>query len=141
MGWTSLHDYTIQADVNSTANPDNNRRADMGLINQRYTLDLMDKDQLQIRSWTPRLDLRFAKTVPFKWEKDTWYTLKLQSQNHDGKVTVRGKAWKRGEAEPEQWLVEATDDVPNTTGSPGLFGNSTLAEYYIDNVEVYPNSK
>lgn len=141
MGWTSFHDYTIQADVMSTANADNGRRADMGLINQRYTLDLMDKDQLQIRSWTPRLELRFAKTVPFKWEPSQWYTLKLQSENHDGKVTLRGKAWKRGEEEPKDWMIEGTDDVPNTNGSPGLFGNSTLAEFYIDNVQVFPNSK
>lgn len=140
MGWTTLHDYTISADVYSTANADNGRRADMGLINQRYTLDLMDKGQLQIRSWTPRLELRFAKTVPFEWEPDTWYSLKFQSENHDGKVTLRGKAWKRGEDEPQEWTVEATDEVPNTTGSPGLFGNSTVAEYYIDNVEVTPNA-
>ncbi len=141
MGWTSLHDYTIQADVNSSANPDNSRRADMGLINQRYTLDLMDKNQLQIRSWTPRLELRFAKTVPFEWATNEWYTLKFQSENADGKVTLRGKAWKRGEAEPQEWLVEATDTVPNTNGSPGIFGNSTTAEFYIDNIEVYPNAK
>ncbi len=140
MGWPNLHDYTIQADVYSTANADNSRRADMGLINQRYTLDLMDKGQLQIRSWTPRLELRFAKTVPFAWETDQWYTLKFQSENHDGQVTLRGKAWKRGEQEPEQWNIEATDSVPNTHGSPGLFGNSTTAEYYIDNVEVTANS-
>ena len=139
MGWTSLHDYTIQADVKSTTNADNSRRADMGLINQRYTLDLMDKDQLQIRSWTPRLELRFAKTVPFQWQADQWYTLKFQAENHDGQVTLRGKAWKKGEA--EQWNIEATDAVPNTHGSPGLFGNSTLAEYYIDNVQVTPNAK
>lgn len=141
MGWTTLHDYTIQADVMSTANPDNQRRADMGLINQRYTLDLMDKGQLEIRSWTPRLKLRFADSVPFEWEADQWYTLKFQSENHDGKVTLRGKAWKRGEEEPQAWLIEATDAVPNTIGSPGLFGQSSMAEFYIDNVEVYPNEK
>jgi outer membrane protein assembly factor BamB len=141
MGWTSLHDYTIQADVNSTANADNGRRADMGLINQRYTLDLMDKNQLQIRSWTPRLELRFAKTIPFEWEKDQWYTLKFQSENKEGKVTLRGKVWKRGEQEPKDWMLEATDSVPNSHGSPGVFGNSTLAEYYIDNVEVTPNQQ
>lgn len=140
MGWPTLHDYTIQADVYSTANADNGRRADMGLINQRYTLDLMDKGQLQIRSWVPRLELRFAKTVPFEWNADQWYTLKFQSENHDGQVTLRGKAWKRGEKEPPEWSIEATDSVPNTHGSPGLFGNSTTAEYYIDNVEVTSNT-
>ncbi|MCA9132367.1 MAG: PQQ-like beta-propeller repeat protein [Planctomycetales bacterium] len=141
MGWTTLHDYTIQADVKSTTNADNNRRADMGLINQRYTLDLMDRGQLQIRSWSPRLELRFAKTVPFEWEADQWYTLTFQSENHDGQVTLRGKAWKRGEAEPQEWTVEGTDAVPNRSGSPGLFGNATMAEYYIDNIKVYPNAK
>lgn len=141
MGWTTFHDYTIQADVRSTANADNGRRADMGLINQRYTLDMMDKGQLQIRSWTPRLELRFAKTVPFEWEQDTWYTLKFQSENKDGKATLRGKAWVRGTEEPAEWMIEATDEIPNTTGSPGLFGNSTVAEFYIDNIEVYPNEE
>ncbi len=141
MGWTTFHDYTIQADVYSNANADNGRRADMGLINQRYTLDLMAKDQLQIRTLTSRVEQRFGKTVPFVWEKETWYTLKFQSENHDGKVTLRGKAWKRGEEEPKDWVVEATDEVPNTIGSPGLFGNSTEAEFYIDNIEVTPNAK
>ncbi|MCA9192193.1 MAG: PQQ-binding-like beta-propeller repeat protein [Planctomycetales bacterium] len=139
MGWTTLHDYTIEAEVYSTANESNGRRADMGLINQRYTLDLMDKDQLQIRSWTPRLELRFAKSQPFEWSANQWYHLKFQAENQDGKVTLRGKAWRKGEPEPEQWTVEATDETPNATGSPGLFGNSSTAEFYIDNVKVYRN--
>ncbi len=137
MGWTHFHDYTIQGDF--FAKEDNGKKPDMGLINQRYTLDMMGKDELQIRSWTPRLELRFAKTIPFTWAPNQWYTLKLQSDNKDGKVTLRGKVWKRGEAEPTEWTIEATDAVPNTKGSPGLFGNSSLAEYYIDNVQVYAN--
>lgn len=140
MGWTTLSDYTIQADLYSTNNPDNGERADMGVINQRYTLDLMHKDQLQIRSWTPRLENRFAKTIPFVWEGDTWYTLKFQSENADGKAVLRGKVWKRGEEEPADWMIEAADAVPNTSGSPGLFGKSDLAEFYIDNVKVYKNN-
>ncbi len=137
MGWTHFHDYTIQADF--FAKEDNGKKADMGLINQRYTLDMMGKDELQIRSWTPRLELRFAKTIPFNWSPNQWYTMKLQSENKDGKVTLRGKVWKRGETEPAEWTIEATDAVPNAKGSPGLFGNSSLAEYYIDNVQVYAN--
>ncbi len=139
MGWTTLSDYTIQADLYSTENPDNGEISDMGLINQRYTLDLMGKGQLQIRSWTPRLENRFAKTVPFEWEPNTWYTLKFQSENKDGTAVLRGKVWKRGEEEPADWAIEAADAVPNTSGSPGLFGKSTNAEFYIDNVKVYEN--
>ena len=137
MGWTTLHDYTIQADVFATTQ--NNLRADMGLINQRYILDMMAKDQLQIRSWTARVELRFAKTIPFLWQVGQWYTMKFQSENKDGQVTLRGKVWKRGETEPAAWTIEATDATPNSTGSPGLFGNASNAEFYLDNVEVYPN--
>jgi hypothetical protein len=111
----------------------------MGIVNQRYTLDLMAKQQLQIRSWTPRLELRFARTIPYPWQANQWYTLKFQSENNAEGVTLRGKVWKRGEPEPDQWDIEATDKTPNQMGSPGLFGNSFLAPFYIDNVKVYPN--
>jgi outer membrane protein assembly factor BamB len=137
MGWTNFHDYTVQADF--FAKETDGKKPDMGLINQRYTLDMMGKDELQLRSWTPRLDLRFAKTIPFAWAPNQWYSMKMQSENKDGKVTLRGKVWKRGEEEPKEWTIEATDATPNTNGSPGLFGNSSLAEYYIDNVQVYAN--
>ncbi|QDV22125.1 outer membrane protein assembly factor BamB family protein [Aureliella helgolandensis] len=139
MGWTTLSDYTVQADLNSTIQESTGERADMGVINQRYTLDLMGKNELQIRSWTSRLENRFAKTIPFEWDENTWYTMKFQSENHDGKTTLRGKVWKRGTEEPADWSIEATDDVPNTTGSPGLFGNAQITSFYIDNVKVYDN--
>jgi hypothetical protein len=137
MGLTTLHDYTIQGDFQASAAAAS--RPDMGLINQRYTLDLMGKGQLQIRSWTPRLELRFAKTIPFDWSPGQWYTLKFRSETEADGVTLRGKVWKRGEPEPAEWTIEATDMTPNRNGSPGLFGNSTVAEFYIDNVEVSPN--
>ncbi len=47
--------------------------------------------------------------------------------------------WKRGEAEPEDWTIEAVDETPNTVGSPGLFGNAQVAEIYVDNVTVTDN--
>ncbi len=141
MGWTTLHDYTIEADVYSTVNEATGNKADMGLINQRYTLDMMNKGdgQLQIRSWTPRTEQRFSATIEFPWEGNTWYRMKFRSENVDGTAVLRGKVWKRGEEEPADWQIEATDAVPNTTGSPGMFGKSDLAEFYIDNVTVYEN--
>lgn len=138
MGWTTLHDYTVQGDFLATEK--NERLPDMGLINQRYTLDLQGSKRLQIRSWTPRLELRFAKTIDMEWQAGVWYTMKFQSENKDGSAILRGKIWKRGEPEPEAWQIEAADATPNTTGSPGLFGNATDAEFYIDNVQVYPNN-
>lgn len=139
MGWPQLHDYTIQADFYAPGEQAD--RPDMGLIDQRYTIDLMGKDQLQIRSWTSRLDLRFAKTIDFPWKAKRWYTIKFQAENNDSGVTLRGKVWPRGEQEPAEWSIEATDETPNKHGSPGLFGNATTAEFYIDNVSVTPNEK
>ncbi len=45
----------------------------------------------------------------------------------------------RGEAEPKEWTIEAVDEAPNTTGSPGLFGNANDAEIFLDNITVTQN--
>jgi outer membrane protein assembly factor BamB len=137
MGFTDLHDYSVQADFYATEA--NGKLPSMGLIAQRYTLDMTNKQELQIRSWTSRVDLRFAKTIPFPWSPNQWYTMKFQASNENGAAVLRGKVWKRGEKEPEAWSIEAADATPNTTGSPGLFGNASDAEFYIDNVKVFAN--
>jgi hypothetical protein len=144
MGWTNLENYTVQADFYATDVKGKDKSEllpDFGLIAQRYTLDLQGAQRLQIRSWTPRLELRFAKTIDYDWQIKTWYTMKFQAENVPEGVTLRGKVWKRGEPEPEAWQIEATDTTPNRNGSPGLFGNSTGAEFYVDNVSVVPNAK
>jgi outer membrane protein assembly factor BamB len=138
MGPDDLHDYTVQADLRGANN--NGQLPDMGLIAQRYTLDMMgNSQQLQIRSWPPQVARRFSQTIPFTWKGDTWYTMKFQASTEDGKAHLRGKVWPRGESEPQKWTIEAVDDVPNLQGSPGLFGQSTVAEIYIDNVTVTAN--
>jgi outer membrane protein assembly factor BamB len=137
MGPTNLHDYTVQADLMGTER--NQLMPEMGLINQRYVLAMQPSQKLQIRSWASRLELRFAKTIPFEWKPNEWYTMKFQCSNRDGKAELRGKVWPRGSAEPSQWSIEAADAAPNTAGSPGMFGNSSDAEFMIDNVQVTPN--
>ena len=139
MGQWDLHDYTVEADLMGAIK--NGKMPDMGLINQRYTLDLMGSTkQLQVRSWTARLDLRFAKTIPFPYEPNVWYTIKFQCENRDGQAILRGKVWPRDQAEPSAWDIEAVDSTPNTVGSPGMFGNASDAEIFIDNIKVYPNA-
>jgi hypothetical protein len=138
MGPPELHDYTIQADFKAATN--NGKIPDFGVINQRYTLALMGAhQQLQIRSWVPRLELRFAKTIKFAWEPHQWYTVKFQAENQDDRVVLRGKVWRRDSEEPKEWTIEAADLTPNTIGSPGLFGNASDAEIFIDNIAVMPN--
>lgn len=137
MGQPEHHDYTIQADVRGSIR--NGKQPDIGLIAQRYTLSLMGiEQQLQIRSWTSELH-RFSKTVPFKWNYDTWYTMKFRASVEEGKAVLRGKVWPRDEDEPEDWSIEAIDEVANAIGSPGLFGNAQDAEIFIDNLSVTEN--
>lgn len=139
MGSPDLHDYTIEADLRGSIR--NGKVPDMGLINQRYTIDLMGaSQQLQIRTWPPEVHWRMAKTLPFPWKPDVWYRVKFRAENHGDKVVLRGKVWPRDLAEPEAWTLEVEDTMPNRHGSPGLFGNATNAEIFLDNIKVTPNS-
>ncbi|WP_235908761.1 outer membrane protein assembly factor BamB family protein [Roseiconus nitratireducens] len=135
-GPTDLHDYTVTADMMAQSGP--NKLPDMGLIAQRYTLDLMgESQQLQIRTWTAQL--RMAQSISLAWQPGVWYTLKFQASTVDGTSVLRGKVWPRDEPEPEVWMLTATDPSPNLQGSPGLFGNATNAEITIDHVRVESN--
>ncbi len=137
MGQPDFHDYTIQADVRG--NVREGQQPDIGLIAQRYTVDMMGTlQQLQIRSWTSELG-RFSKTIPFSWKPDVWYTIKLRAATEDGKAVLQAKVWPRGETEPDDWTMEAVDEAPNLQGSPGLFGNASDAEIFIDNINVTAN--
>lgn len=140
MGHSDLANYTISADLKGQENL--NQLPDMGVIAQGYVLDMQGNSQkLQIRTWAAQL--RMATTIDFAWQPDVWYRVKLQSQlDESGEQPVailRGKVWPRDEAEPEQWTIEARDESPNRSGSPGLYGNAKVAEVYIDNLEVVPN--
>jgi len=113
------------------------RMPDMGLVAQRYTLDLMGaSQQLQLRSWPPQVATYFSKTIPFAWEAGRWYTMKLEARTKDGSAVLRGKVWPRGEKEPEAWTIEGVHAAGNLQGSPGFFGNSKDSEISIDNVSV-----
>ena len=113
------------------------RMPDMGLVAQRYTLDLMGaSQQLQLRSWPPQVATYFSKTIPFAWEAGRWYTMKLEARTKDGSAVLRGKVWPRSEKEPEAWTIEGVHAAGNLQGSPGFFGNSKDSEISIDNVSV-----
>ena len=133
IGPSTMKDYQIQIDLMGTRNK--RRVPDMGLIANRYTLDMQGKHQrLQIRSWAS--DLRMAKTIDFAWETGVWYTMKMMVEIMDDKAIIRGKVWRRGEPEPEEWTITAEDPLPNREGSPGIYGNSP-ADIYYDNLKVW----
>lgn len=142
LGFPKFHDYTVQGEfyaMDTKNKVPTTKLPDMGVVAQRYTLALEGSQRLQLRSWVSLLEQRFAVTIPYEWQPKTWYVIKLRAETAEGKAILKGKVWKKGEAEPEAWTIQGEDLTPNSQGSPGLFGNSTDAEFYVDNVTVTAN--
>lgn len=133
IGPSNMKDYEIQIDLMGTK--DKRRLPDMGLIANRYTLDMQGRHQrLQIRSWAS--DLRMAKTIDFAWETDVWYTMRMKVEVVNDKAMIYGKVWRTSELEPDEWTITAEDPLPNREGSPGIYGYSATVIYY-DNLKVW----
>ncbi len=135
-GFPTLSNYTIQADVLSEGN--RRKMSEVGVINQRYAVILKGNSQeIEINSNQERIKL----SAPFKWAPNEWYTLQARVDiQADGSAIVRGKAWKKGDPEPDKWLVEFTHKNGHRNGSPGLFGFAPQEQRVaIDNILVTPN--
>jgi len=141
IGPPKLNNYTIEADVMS----DGTRRkmSEVGLICQRYAVVLKGNDQkLEISSNYESLRVPAASDPPnFKWSPNTWYHLKARVDTKpDGSGVVRAKAWKRGDPEPQAWVLEVPHQHAHQEGAPGLFGFSPQdMRVYIDNILVSKN--
>ncbi len=160
MGSPEMSDYTIQADVQLTVGkPGVEGETDgpapefpseaaggaaatlpsIGLINSGYTFALFGPNQeVRLYSWCTH-DKRTQAAMDMKLEPDTWYTLRLKAVPEGDHAHVMGKVWPRGTDEPEDWTLEFTDEAPNLSGAPGLFGDAKVAEAYVDNIEVTNN--
>lgn len=135
-GPNDLHDYTVEVDMMA---PERRRQlGDGGIFAQRYGLVMFGNGQrVELQPWQP--ETKRTVNAKFAWQKDTWYRLKLRVENlPQGGVRARGKVWKRGEPEPEAWLVERTDPLGEREGSPGIFGDAQFGVYY-DNLKVTAN--
>jgi outer membrane protein assembly factor BamB len=145
IGLPTMSNYTIAADVMGGRKGDD--LPDMGVVANRYTLMLAgNTQQLRLVCWDaiPRVD----KSIGFPWKSGVWYRVKLTVELNGSRGVVRGKVWKRGEEEPNNWTVEFTDPIPNKRGSPALYGYATGilpkdpgASSYYANVSVTPNEK
>jgi hypothetical protein len=126
-------------EVDAMATTSKRQMGVVGVVAQRYQLALLGSHQrLELQSWQPETE-RTAK-VPFKWEAETWYRLKLEvSTADDGSVLARGKVWPRGENEPAAWHVERRDANPTRQGSPGIFADAQPTEVFFDNLNVRAN--
>ena len=136
MGPADWSNYTVEADIR--INEKRRQMGDAGIIAQRYTLVAFGNNQrLEMNSWQP--ETARAVSAPFAWKPDTWYRLKLRVDNSsDGTTRIRGKAWSAAEPEPDGWLIDRTDPIPNKQGSPGLFADAQFGVYFA-NLKVTPN--
>lgn len=144
--------YTIQADLMGTRV--HNRLPDIGLVNSRYTFLLDGKNnengkrEARIFSWEARAGGRVNVATEFDWQPGVWYTAKFTVEEKGKTARLRGKVWKKGEAEPEKWTVEFEDPSPNPEGAAALYGyisdpvvsvTDPGAAAYYDNVKITPN--
>ena len=121
IGDPRMRDYSMSIDFKAL--PHRRRIPDMGLINSGYILSLGGNDQtVSVHSWAAAR--RMAQSVPFSWESETWFRMKMQVQTTDAKATIRGKIWPRDQAEPADWTIVVEDPHPIRSGSPGIFGQS-----------------
>ncbi len=136
MGPTDLTNYTIQGDFRLSENA---RMPDCGVINSGYTLVIRSGDKkLRLHSWISH-DHRTSADVPLDPQPGVWYRLKLQVKQVGEKAEVKGKVWLRDQQEPGEWTVEMVDSSPIRSGSPGVYGHSQEAPFYMDNLSVTPN--
>lgn len=136
MGPSDWSNYTVESDIR--INEKRRQMGDAGIIAQRYTLFAFGNNQrLEMNSWQP--ETTRVASAPYAWKPNTWYHLKLRVENTpDGKTRIRGKAWPTGEAEPDAWLIDRVDPIPNKQGSPGIFADAQFGVYF-DNFKVTPN--
>ncbi|MBP7950433.1 MAG: PQQ-binding-like beta-propeller repeat protein [Verrucomicrobiales bacterium] len=129
--------YTVEADV--MTDKIGRTKGEVGIINQRYVIMLNGNGGgIEVNSNHERLKV----THPFTITPRQWYRLKSRVDvAEDGSGTIRAKAWKKGEAEPEAWTLEVPHAHAHTSGAPGIFGFALQGKVpvYIDNILVSPN--
>jgi hypothetical protein len=146
IGDPDLGDYTIEADVfGLRARKD---MPDIGVGACRYTLLMAGNDrELRLVTWDAQK--RIEKKLAFPWKEGTWYRMKLTAAVVDGKGVVKGKVWPRAEKEPEAWMLEIEDPLPNATGAPLIYGfaagtidaKTPGSVIHYANVKITPNKK
>ena len=140
IGTPDMAGYTISADVMGKQVRDN--LPNMGVTAHRYILQLVGNEQkIRVSAWDAMP--RVAKEAHFDWKPDTWYRLKMTVKIDGEHTKVLGKAWEKTDTEPADWNLILTDENPNPTGPPGIYGSAlgiqppkTGTPIYYDNILV-----
>jgi outer membrane protein assembly factor BamB len=130
IGPTDWSDYTFEASVRAATR--RRQMGDVGITAQRYSLVLYGTTQkLKLEPWEP--ETQRTVTVPYTWQADTWYRLKLRVENlANGQVRAQGKAWPVGQPEPAEWMINKVDPIGNRQGAPGFFIDAEFGAHIDD---------
>lgn len=136
IGPTTSSNYTFEADVRAAER--RRQLGDVGITAQRYSLVLYGNSQrLKLESWEP--ETARTVSVPFTWQANTWYRLKIRVQNEAGTtVHIQGKAWPVGQPEPAAWLIDKREASGHRQGAPGFFIDAQFGAH-IDNLRLTSN--
>lgn len=75
-----------------------------GVRSYRFRLNAATREVLLFRQ-----DVEIGK-VAYQWESGAWTQVRFQALPGDGEKTrIRLKLWKRGEGEPDEWLLDQVD--------------------------------
>ncbi|MAS79545.1 MAG: hypothetical protein CMI25_03955 [Opitutae bacterium] len=75
-----------------------------GVRSYRFRLNAATREILLFRQ-----DVEIGK-VAYQWESGAWTQVRFQALPGDGEKTrIRLKLWKRGEDEPDEWLLDQVD--------------------------------
>ena len=117
---------------------------DAGIIANRYRLELVGNTQtLRLTSWDalPRID----KTIAFKFEPKTWYSMKLTTDIKGDKGVIKGKVWEtRQGLEPKAGGRRGRGPAAQprrrqgsfTAMRPGILPGQIGSEAFYDNVKI-----
>ena len=133
---TDMRDYTVEADFRAIEK--RRQLGDAGVVAQRYNLILFGSHQrLELESWQP--ETKRTVSAPFRVERR-----RLVSHQTSCRAIAEIR-WSHTERsgpkirpEPENGMVERTDEYPEYQGSPGIYADAPF-EVFFDNVKVAPN--
>ena len=87
-----------------------------GVRSYRFRLNAATKEILLFRH-----DLEIGK-VAYQWESGAWHSVRFQAIPGAGENTrIRLKLWKRGEKEPDEWLLDQIDPSAFAGGKCALW--------------------
>ncbi|MEQ9619016.1 MAG: PKD domain-containing protein [Deltaproteobacteria bacterium] len=72
-------------------------------------------------------------------EVNNWYEFRIEVEDTGTETNIRGKVWKEGEREPEEFQIDAYDDSRSriTSGAVGVWSTGKGTKLF-DNLEVRP---